>query len=161
MNEERISGGQVYKQGLDEVLANYSVNPSNGLTDLEVATQFEKYGYNRLEEEKGESFLRKLIRQFQDFLVIILIVASIFSAVTGDYFEALLIIAIVVLNALLGVYQEGRAEKAVEALQKMASPTARLLRNGKQVQVPSEEVVPGDIVLLEAGDIVPATPSGP
>lgn len=156
MNEERISGGQVYKQGLDEVLANYSVNPSNGLTDLEVATQFEKYGYNRLEEEKGESFLRKLIRQFQDFLVIILIVASIFSAVTGDYFEALLIIAIVVLNALLGVYQEGRAEKAVEALQKMASPTARLLRNGKQVQVPSEEVVPGDIVLLEAGDIVPA-----
>ena len=156
MNEERISGGQVYKQRLDEVLANYSVNPSNGLTDLEVATQFEKYGYNRLEEEKGESFLRKLIRQFQDFLVIILIVASIFSAVTGDYFEALLIIAIVVLNALLGVYQEGRAEKAVEALQKMASPTARLLRNGKQVQVPSEEVVPGDIVLLEAGDIVPA-----
>ncbi len=156
MNEERISGGQVYKQGLDEVLANYSVNPSNGLTDQEVATQFEKYGYNRLEEEKGESFLRKLIRQFQDFLVIILIIASIFSAVTGDYFEALLIIAIVVLNALLGVYQEGRAEKAVEALQRMASPTARLLRNGKQVQVPSEEVVPGDIVLLEAGDIVPA-----
>lgn len=156
MNEERISGGQVYKQGLDEVLATYSVDPSSGLTDQEVSAQFEKYGYNRLKEEKGESFWRKLLRQFQDFLVIILIVASIFSAVTGDFFEALLIIAIVILNALLGVYQEGRAEKAVEALQKMASPTARLLRNGHQIEVPSEEVVPGDIVLLEAGDIVPA-----
>lgn len=156
MNEERIPEGQVYKQELEEVLATYSVNPSSGLSDREVADQFEKYGYNRLEEEKGESFWRKLLRQFQDFLVLILIVASIFSAATGDFFEAALIIAIVILNALLGVYQEGRAEKAVEALQKMASPTARLLRNGKQVEIPSEEVVPGDIVLLEAGDIVPA-----
>ncbi len=145
-----------YLGTVQEALNAYQVEAEKGLNETEVQIRLEKYGKNKLKEEKKEAFIIKLLRQFQDFTVIILIIASIISAFTGDAIEAVLILSIVVVNAILGVYQEGRAEKAVEALQKMASPSARVIRSGIQQRIDAADIVPGDIVLLEAGDIVPA-----
>ncbi len=139
-----------------ELLQVLGSDVNQGLSEAEAKKRLETYGPNALAEEKREPIWLKVLRQLQDFTVIVLIIASIVSAFTGDMIEALLIIAIVVVNALLGVLQEGRAEKAVEALQKMTSPSARVLRSGKQMQVDAAELVPGDIVFLDAGDIVPA-----
>ena len=115
-----------------------------------------RYGANRLAEEPGTPWIIKFLNQFKDFMVLILIVASIVSAFLGDWIEAAVIIAIVIVNAILGVHQEGQAEKAVAALQKLSSLHARVLRGGRQELIDSEQLVPGDVVLLEAGDLVPA-----
>ncbi|HHX37349.1 MAG TPA: HAD-IC family P-type ATPase, partial [Clostridiaceae bacterium] len=129
---------------------------SQGLTDQEVEARQAKYGLNTLEEEAKEPWLLKFFNQFKDFMVLILIIASIVSAFLGDWIEAIVIIAIVIINAILGVHQEGQAEQAVAALQKLSSVRTRVIRNGQQTVVNSEELVPGDLVLLEAGDVVPA-----
>ena len=108
-----------------------------------------------MKEEKRKGLLSKILAQFNDFLVLILIIASGVSFAVGERTDALVILAIVIINALLGLYQEGRAEKALEALKKMAAPNAKVIRDGGTTVVPANTLVPGDIVLLESGDIVP------
>lgn len=145
-----------YNKSKEEIITEFSTDENLGLSDQEVVKRLEKHGKNELEAQAKKSFFSKLVDQFADFLIIILIVAAIVSAVVGEVEDSIVILAIVVINALLGIYQEGKAEKSVEALQKMSAPNAKVIRNGNQAEIPAADIVPGDIVILEAGDIVPA-----
>ena len=145
-----------YKKTKEEIKEKLNTNEETGLSPLEAKNRLEKYGPNELKEEGKRSLLSKILAQFKDFLVIILIFASIISFIVGEKVDAIVILAIVIVNALLGLYQEGRAEKALDALKKMTSPNAKVIRNGTATMVPANSLVPGDIVLLDAGDIVPA-----
>lgn len=129
---------------------------SEGLSAEQVRQRLDRYGHNELSEKKDRTLMQKVIAQFKDVMVLILIAASILSGIMGDWVEAGVILAIVVINAVLGLVQEGRAEKALEALKKMSSPHARVLRDGVIQEIDSTDTVPGDIVLIEAGDLVPA-----
>jgi Ca2+-transporting ATPase len=140
----------------DQVLHQLATPPDSGLTSTEAAQRLESYGLNQLTEAVGVTFWQMLIDQFNNFVVIMLIVAAIVSAILGDWEEALAILAIVILNATLGVIQERRAEQALAALKKLAAPDAQVLRDGQRQSVPSTQLVPGDIVILEAGNYVPA-----
>ena len=140
----------------DQILKQLATPPDAGLTSDEVARRLETYGPNQLTEAKGITFWKMLLDQFNSFVVIMLIVAAVISAVLGDWEEAAAILAIVILNATLGVIQERRAEQALAALKKLAAPEAQVVRDGQRQSVPSPQLVPGDIVLLEAGNYVPA-----
>lgn len=128
----------------------------NGLTFEDVKAKLKSYGYNELVGKKGPTIWDMLFEQFKDFLVIILIIASLVSAVIGETTDSIVIILVVILNAVLGIIQESKASKALEALKKMAAPEAKVIRNGSITHIPARELVPGDIVLLEAGNYVPA-----
>jgi Ca2+-transporting ATPase len=128
----------------------------HGLTTEEAEERLKKFGRNELPEGKKESIFQKFISQFKNFLIIILIFASIVSAVFGEYIDASVILAIVILNAILGVVQEQRAENALEKVKKLASPVSTVLRDGRIVKIPSSMIVPSDILLLEAGDKIQA-----
>ncbi|MBC7088149.1 MAG: cation-translocating P-type ATPase [Tissierellales bacterium] len=145
-----------YDKSIGDVLNELDVDIKKGLDTTKAKERLEKFGPNELKEEQGKSFFKKLLAQFSDFLVLILIAASLVSYFIGETQDAIVIIAIVIVNAMLGLYQEGKAEKALEALKKMASPTAKVIRDGKTIEIDSRELVPGDIVILETGDIVPA-----
>lgn len=145
-----------YQGSKKELLDRLNSNPKTGLSSSEVEARLDKYGPNRIESSNKRSLLEKLKDQLVDPMVILLIIASIISAFTGDTVEAIIIIAIVVINAIMSIYQEGQAEDSVAALQKMSSPEATVLRDGKRGKVKAEELVPGDIVILETGDIIPA-----
>ncbi len=147
---------EIYQETLPELSGRLGVDPVQGLTAAEVQKRLEQYGPNQLREKKKQTLLQKLLAQFKDAMVLILIAASIISGAMGDMTEAVVILAIVIINAVLGVVQEGRAEKAIQALQKMTSPQARVLRDGQQQLIAAAGLVPGDVVLLDAGDIVPA-----
>lgn len=138
-----------------EVLKHFEVQ-ENGLTSEEAKRRLEYYGPNQLKEAPRPTFLQMLWEQLNNFVVILLIVASGISALLGDYVEAAAIMAIVVLNAILGIVQERRAEEALAALKKLAAPDAHVMRDGRRQTIPSYELVPGDIVFLEAGNFVPA-----
>ena len=138
-----------------EVL-NYLQVQDDGLTSEEAKSRLAHYGPNQLREAPRTTFLQMLWEQLNNFVVILLIVASVISALLGDYVEASAIMAIVVLNAVLGIVQERRAEEALAALKKLAAPDAQVMRDGHRVSVPSYELVPGDLVFLEAGNFVPA-----
>ena len=146
----------------NEVARNLKTNINIGLNGQEVKTRLERDGLNKLKEGKKENIIIKFIKQFNDFMIIILILASIISAVTSylqgenDYMDSIIIIAIVVFNAIMGLVQEAKAEKSLEALKKMSAPVAKVKRDGKIITVASEELVRGDIVILEAGNYVPA-----
>ena len=146
----------------EEVLKKLSTDEKQGLTEKEVQERQAKYGKNKLQEKKKESFIVKFIKQFNDFMIIILIIASIISAVVSkmqgenDYVDSIIIIGIVVFNALMGVIQEAKAEKSIEALKQMTPQLAKTIRNGKTVEVNAEELVKGDIIILDAGNFVPA-----
>jgi Ca2+-transporting ATPase len=127
-----------------------------GLTQAEAAKRLEKYGPNTLKEEKKISPWTIFFGQFKNFLIVLLIIATVISLFLGETLDAMVIFAIVVASALLGFYQEFRAEKAMEALKAMSSPTAAVVRDGEEIEIPSADVVPGDIVLLTAGDRMPA-----
>jgi Ca2+-transporting ATPase len=127
-----------------------------GLTLTEVAQRLDQYGANSLPEAPGRSLTRALLAQFTNFLILLLLAATIVAAAIGEYADAVAIAAIVLLSAILGFVQEWRAERAIAALKKMTAPDARVLRDGHVRNIPSEEVVPGDIVLLEVGNYVPA-----
>ncbi|NDJ54927.1 MAG: cation-translocating P-type ATPase [Chloroflexi bacterium] len=127
-----------------------------GLTEEEASKRIEQYGYNQLKEQPRPTLLERLLNQLKDLVVILLIVASALSAILGEWVEAIAIILIVILNAALGIIQEGRAEEALAALKKLAAPDARVKRGGRIETIPAREVVPGDVVLLEAGGQVPA-----
>ena len=145
-----------YKMNKEDLLTSLGTDPNLGLSDDEVKKRISEYGTNELKEEAKKSFLSKLLAQFADFLILILIGAAVISFIVGEGKDALVILAIVVLNAFLGLYQEGKAEKALEALKKMSSPTAKVIRNGHVSEVDASTLVPGDIVALDAGDIIPA-----
>lgn len=151
-----------YTLSTKEVEKQMQTNIEFGLNEKQVKDKQNKFGLNKLEEKKKESIVIKFIKQFNDFMIIILIIASIISAVvarlegSNDYFDSIIIIAIVVFNAIMGLVQEAKAEKSLEALKKMTAPTCRVKRNGKISTIKSEQIVPGDIVLLEAGNYVPA-----
>ena len=145
-----------YKESNDSVIKSLDTDENNGLSDSKVASLLEKYGKNVLKEKKKKSMAAKLKDQFLDPMIIILLLASILSMAIGEATDSIIIIAIVIVNAVLSIYQEGKAEQAIEALQKMASPKAKVIRNGKIMEVDSQNLVPGDIVELETGDIIPA-----
>jgi Ca2+-transporting ATPase len=140
----------------EQILQQLATPPEQGLSVDEAARRLAQYGPNQLAEAPGTSFLQMLWDQFNNFVVIMLIIASVISAVLGDYEEAAAILAIVILNAALGVVQEQRAEQALAALKKLASPDAQVLRDGHRQTISSTELVPGDIVLVEAGNFIPA-----
>jgi P-type Ca2+ transporter type 2C len=138
-----------------DVLGRLNV-AENGLTAEEAGRRLESYGPNQLTEASRPGFLSMLWDQINNFVVILLIVASLISALLGDYLEAGAILAIVVLNAILGIVQERRAEEALAALKKLAAPEAHILRDGKRTSIPASGLVPGDIVYLESGNFIPA-----
>jgi len=137
------------------VLKELNTDLHAGLNEDDVKSRLEKYGYNELKKEEGTSPLTLFINQFKNILIIILLIATVLSALVGELFDAGLILVIVVFCAVLGFIQEYRAERALEALKKMLSPTITVLRGGKEEEIPSKELVPGDILLLEAGDKIP------
>jgi Ca2+-transporting ATPase len=144
-----------------DILKELDVNPKTGLTDSAVKERQEKHGLNQLRETKKKTLFMMFLDQFKDFLVIILIIAATVSVVVGiiegeGLIDGFIIIAIVILNAILGVNQEQKANNALAALKKMSSPNAKVIRNGKTVEVSSEQLTVGDIVLLETGDYVAA-----
>ncbi|MCI5642964.1 MAG: calcium-translocating P-type ATPase, SERCA-type [Peptoniphilus sp.] len=145
-----------YNQSPDETLKNLSTTKEKGLSHEEAQNRLQEYGENALEAEKKKSFGEKLKEQILDPMIIILIAAAIVSVFVGEALDAGIIIAIVIVNAFLSIYQEGKAEEAIEALQKMSSPKAKVIRDGEHEEVDSNKLVPGDIIVLETGDIVPA-----
>jgi Ca2+-transporting ATPase len=144
-----------YQSSAADIIENLKTNPESGLSAV-AATERLKTGYNELPEQEHETLLQKFINQFKDFLVLILISASLISVAIGEVTDSIVILAIVILNAVLGVFQEFKAEKALDALKKMAAPHAKVIRDGEILIIPSRELVAGDVVLLEAGDYIPA-----
>ncbi|MEE9595004.1 MAG: HAD-IC family P-type ATPase, partial [Candidatus Hydrothermarchaeales archaeon] len=139
-----------------QVLKELDTDPHHGLAEDEIGRRLEKYGYNELTTEERISPLTIFISQFKNILIIILLIAIALSTLIGEIVDAVIIGVIVVFSAGLGFTQEYRAERALEALKKMLSPTVRVLRGGREEEVPSKEVVPGDILLLDAGEKIPA-----
>ena len=150
-----------YTKELNQVFNELNTR-QGGLTEDEANKRLEKYGANNLKEKKKESLFIKFIKQFNDFMIIVLIIAAIISAIvaktngSGDYIDSIIIIAIVIFNAIMGLIQEEKAEKSLEALKKMSAPNAKVRRNGKIREIEASQVVPGDVVMLEAGNYVPA-----
>ncbi len=145
-----------HQHSVTEALQKLEVNVFSGLTSGEAKKRSEQYGENRLEGGKEKTILQMMLEQLKDFLVIILMIAAVISIVLGEALEGIIILAIVVLNTILGVYQENKASNALKALKEMASPHAKVLRDGQIIEVASCDVVPGDIAILEAGDYIPA-----
>ncbi|MGQ5708900.1 calcium-translocating P-type ATPase, PMCA-type [Lactobacillus sp. PSON] len=146
-----------YTESISEVEKNFDTSLSDGLTKNQAKERLEKYGPNALASKKKKSMIMRFIDQFKDFMIIVLIIAAVLSGVVAkEWTDAAIIMIVVVLNAILGVFQEARSEAAIDALKEMATPNAHVKRNGAIIEIPSTELVPGDIVLLEAGDVVPA-----
>ena len=152
-----------YSQKVNELLSELNTDKQNGLSSAEVLVRKGKYGANKLREKKKKTTMQRFLDQFKDAMILILIAAAIISFVVvcveqnwGELFEPALIVLIVILNAVMGVYQEGKAEKALDALKNMSAPHARVIRDGEEKIIDASELVPGDIIRLEAGDFVPA-----
>ena len=152
---------QEYIQSSEEILQKLGVT-ANGLSSAEAKKRQEQYGPNKLKDAEKKTLLRRFLDQLKDPMLIILLIAAAVSALTGmlsgepEWAEVIIILVVVLLNAILGVVQESKAEAAIEALQTMTAATCKVIRDGKQISVHSDELVPGDIVVLEAGDAVPA-----
>ena len=152
-----------YNIPIDEVLNYFSVNEEVGLTQEDVDNRYNKYGPNLLKEKKKKSVFKRFVGQFKDVMILILIAAAIVSFIIAcieknpkEFFEPLLILLIVILNAVMGVLQESKAEKALDALKNMSALHARVIRDGEENVIDSSMIVPGDIIKLEAGDFIPA-----
>lgn len=145
-----------FTMSVDETLK--SLNSSKkGLSDDEAKKRIGEYGYNKLAEKQKQSLLSKFIDQFKDLMIIVLLVAAAISAfVANEIIDAIIILFVVVVNAILGVIQENKAEKSLEALKNMSAPFSKVMRNGQVSHIKTEEIVPGDVVILEAGDFIPA-----
>ncbi|MFC4545902.1 calcium-translocating P-type ATPase, SERCA-type [Paenactinomyces guangxiensis] len=140
----------------EKVTAHFRVDPSVGLSEEEAQKRLKQVGTNQLSEGEKISLLALFVDQFKDFMVLVLLAATLISGLLGEYTDAIAIIAIVLLNAILGFVQEVRAEKSLSALKKLSAPTARVLRNGKWLRLDASKLVPGDIVHMESGDRLPA-----
>ena len=151
-----------HSSSIEEIAKNLKTNINIGLPDDEAQKRFERYGPNNLKEKKKESLFVKFIKQFNDFMIITLIIAAIISAVVSklngeaDYIDSIIIVAIVIFNAIMGLVQEQKAEKSLEALKKMTAPNAKVRRDGRVQEIDATLVGPGDMVVLEAGNYVPA-----
>ena len=147
---------------ISEVEKKLGTNIDIGLNEKQVEERKIKFGENKLADKKKENIIIKFLKQFNDFMIIILIIASIISAIvskldgSGDYIDSIIIIGIVVFNSIMGLIQEAKAEKSLEALKTMTAPVSKVRRNGKIVTIKGTQIVPGDIVILEAGNYVPA-----
>lgn len=146
---------QFYQQDSSTVLKAMQ-SSETGLTDNQVSERLNKYGPNRLVAKRRTTLLEKFIAQFKDLMIIILLVAAVVAGIAGERADAIIILTVVILNAIFGVFQEAKAENAIDSLKQMAAPMATVLRSGREQRVNSADIVPGDIVLLEAGDIIPA-----
>ena len=151
---------KTYCEEKEAVLAELD-SSENGLSSAEAQKRLEAHGKNKLKEPAKESLIKRFFGQMADPMIIILLAAAAISGVLavmqGESFaDVIIILAVVVVNAVLGVYQENKAEEAIEALQEMSAATSKVLRDGKLVTIHSEELVPGDVILLEAGDAIPA-----
>jgi len=155
-SEEIVQNINWHSRDTAETIRNLKTHPHHGLTDEEVKKRLTVYGPNELKKEKKISPLAVLFHQFTNTLIIILLIATALSAIVGEIFDAALILVIVIFCAVLGFVQEYKAERALEALKKMLSPTVSVIRNAKEQEVPSKDLVPGDILLLEAGYKIPA-----
>ncbi len=146
------------KTSKEELLKSFNTSETIGLTKEEVKKRQERDGLNELEEKKKVPLVLKFLAQFKDLLIIILLIAAVVSVVVdpSEYIESIIILVVVILNAVLSVVQESRAEKSLDALKKMSQPLSKVLRDGNVVSIPSNEIVVGDIIIVEAGDIVPA-----
>ena len=144
-----------YKQTPQQALETQNTS-ANGLSGQEAQARAQQFGPNQLAEGEKKGVLQVFAEQFKDLLVIILIIAALISAASGNMESTIVIIAVLILNAILGTVQYFKAEKSLESLKAMSSPTAKVLRDGKRMEIPSTQIVPGDIVLLEAGDMVVA-----
>lgn len=145
-----------YAQAAGAVLQGFKTDPNSGLSAGEASDRLKKYGPNELEKAPRPGFIARLVEQFSDMLVLILLGATIVSAMLGEYVDAVVILGIVVLNAVIGIVQEYKAEEALESLERMAAPHAVVIRDGETITIPAREVVIGDIVVLHAGDKIPA-----
>ena len=159
--EGEVPMKKIYTRSADEILKEQEVGP-DGLTTAEARKRLERYGPNKLQEAKKTTLPRRFVEQLKDPMLIILMTAAGVSALTGmlagekEWAEVIIILSVVLLNAVLGVVQESKAEAAIEALRTMTAATCKVLRDGKMVVLHSDELVPGDIILLEAGDAIPA-----
>lgn len=144
-----------WKLSQEELLQELN-SSMNGLTAEEAKKRLEQYGYNKLQEGKRKGVLQVFAEQFADLLVVILIIAAIISALTGGLEGTIVILAVLILNAILGTVQHFKAQKSLDSLKAMAAPNARVIRDGQKMEVPAAELVPGDILLLEAGDVTAA-----
>lgn len=150
---------QLHTVNVKEIESMLETNIENGLTEEEVIKRREQYGENKLNETKPKTLFKRFIEQIADFMIIVLLVAaaiSVFADPAHGWQEAIIILVIVILNAVLGVVQESKAEKSLEAIKKLSSPNAKVIRNGEQSVIPIEEIVPGDVVVIDAGDFMPA-----
>ncbi len=151
-----------YLESKDKVLGELSSNEESGLTAAEASSRLSQYGHNELEKEEKTPLWKRFFEQMADPMVIMLIVAAFISAITGviqgepEWADVIIIMAVVIINSVLGVVQEAKSEQALEALQQMSAAQSKVIRDGKMVHLPSADLVPGDVVLLEAGDSVPA-----
>ena len=150
-----------FNQDVEEVSKTLNTDLEKGLSEEEAKKRQKENGYNELQEKKKKSLFVKFLEQFKDFMIIILIIAAIISGLVGQmqgegFTDSIIILIVVILNAVIGVIQENKAEKSLEALKKMSSYSAKVMRDGKVTVIPSRELVPGDIVILDTGDYVPA-----
>src|SRR5665648_420768 len=145
-----------YQQSIDEVVQYSKTDLKIGLSSPEVKKRLDEVGPNQLEEKKGRTPWDMFLTQFKDVLVLILLISALVSFILGEVSDAIVIAIILILNAALGVVQEYKAEKSLAALKKMTTPNALVIRDGKQAKIDAAQLVPGDIVLLESGDHIPA-----
>ena len=144
-----------------EVIKKLETDAEKGLSSQQVSKRYEKYGRNELKAKSKKTLFQKFLEQFKDFMIIVLIIAAIVSGVVGiqqgeGIADTFIILIVVIVNAIIGVAQENKAEKSLEALQKLSSHVAKVMRDGKLTVVQSADLVPGDIVLLDTGDYIPA-----
>ena len=144
-----------FSKSYEDVLKQFNVSKS-GLSENQVKENLDKYGYNQLTEKKKQTVMQVFLSQFKDLLVIILIIAAIISMATGNVESTLVIFAVIILNAILGTVQHFKAEQSLDSLKALSAPSAKVYRNGKKIEIQSKEIVPGDILILEAGDMVAA-----
>lgn len=145
-----------FNKSLDEVLKELDVDLSKGLSEAEVEKRIEKYGVNRLQEAKKKTLIQLFFAQLNDALIYVLLGAAVVTLIVGEYADSVIILAVVILNATIGIVQEAKAEKAIEALNKMTTPRSLVRRDGEIKEISSVQIVPGDVIILDAGRYVPA-----
>lgn len=150
-----------FNLSVEEICSLLNTSPLQGLSADEAKQRLEQYGYNAFEKKKNSSLIEKFFSQFKSFMIIVLLIAAVISGVVGQqsgegFVDALIILAIVIINAIIGVAQESKAENSLAALEKLSAPQCEVLRDGKSVTIEARELVPGDVVILETGDAVPA-----
>lgn len=154
MNERGVN--MWFSKSQSDVMKEFGVNPAVGLSEAEVKNRLEKYGMNKLKGKPKKSLVSLFLSQLKDMLIYVLLAAAVITMIIGEYADSIIILLVIILNAVIGVFQEYKAEKAVEALQKMTTPRSVVRRGGMIKEINSEELVPGDIIILDAGRFVPA-----